>query len=233
VVFAPLAVIGGDIGSGAWPYIAASAVLELAYLVLLSRAYASGELSVVYPVARGSGPVLVLVFGALVLGTTTSGAQVAGVLLVAAGVLALRGFSGHTPARDVLFGLAIGVTIAGYTLVDKEGLDHASTLAYLWAVICAPAVIYAAGLARVRGTAALREQVGARTVVAGVSMIAAYGLVLLALKRAPAASVAAVRETSILIATALAAVVLRERVTPLRALGAVAITGGIVVLALG
>jgi drug/metabolite transporter (DMT)-like permease len=212
---------------------AASAALELAYLILLSRAYASGELSVVYPVARGSGPVWVLVFGAAVLGTATTGAQVAGVLLIAGGVLALRGFSEHTPPRDVLFGLAIGVTIAGYTLVDKEGLDHASALAYLWVVTCAPALVYATGLARVRGAAALREQVGARTVVAGVSMIAAYGLVLLALKRAPAASVAAVRETSILIATALAAVVLRERVTPLRALGAAAITAGIVVLALG
>ncbi len=64
-------------------------------------------------------------------------------------------------------------------------------------------------------------------------MIAAYGLVLLALKRAPAASVAAVRETSILMATAMAALLLRERVTPLRALGAAAITGGIMVLALG
>ena len=233
MVFAPAALIAGDVSSEALPYMAASAALEFAYLFLLSRAYASGELSVVYPTARGSAPVLVLVFGAIVLGTATSAAQVAGVVLIAAGVLALRGFSGHVPARDVLFGLAIGVTIAGYTLVDKDGLKHASALAYLWVVTCAPALVYAAGLARVRGVDALRVQVGARTVVAGVSMIAAYGLVLLALKRAPAASVAAVRETSILMATVLAAVLLHERVTPLRAVGAVAITGGIVVLALG
>ncbi len=121
MVFAPAALIAGDVSSDALPYMAASAALELAYLILLSRAYASGELSVVYPTARGSAPVLVLVFGAIVLGTATSAAQVAGVVLIAAGVLALRGFSGHVPPRDVLFGLAIGVTIASYTLVDKTG----------------------------------------------------------------------------------------------------------------
>lgn len=233
VVFAPFALIAGDVTCAAIPYMAASAALELAYLVLLSRAYARGELSVVYPVARGSGPVLVLVFGAVALGTATSEGQVAGVVLVALGVLALRGFSGRVPPRDVLFGLAIGVTIAGYTLVDKDGLKHPSALAYLWVVTCVPALVYAAVLARTRGTGALTAQLGARTVVAGIGAIAAYGLVLLALKRAPAASVAAVRETSVLVATMLAAVMLRERVTAVRVLGAVVITAGIVVLALG
>ena len=81
------ALLTGGVSSDAVPYIAASAVFELCYFVLLARAYDSGEVSVVYPVARGSAPVVVLVFSAIALKEGVSGGAVAGVLLVAAGVL--------------------------------------------------------------------------------------------------------------------------------------------------
>ena len=77
------AILTGGISSGAVPYIAASAVFELCYFVLLARAYDSGEVSVVYPVARGSAPVVVLVFSTLVLGDELAAAAVLGILAIA------------------------------------------------------------------------------------------------------------------------------------------------------
>src|SRR5207247_4320399 len=81
VLFAPVAALTWDVGAAAWPYIAASAALELAYFILLGRAYHHAELSLVYPIARGSAPVVVLIVSA-VLGTALSSVQVLGVLAV-------------------------------------------------------------------------------------------------------------------------------------------------------
>src|ERR671915_2482429 len=128
-LLAPAAVLAGDVASSAIPFIAASAVLELVYFVLLAHAYRGGELGVVYPVARGSAPVLVLGAAVLGLGKGVSVLAALGVVLVAGGVLTL-GLSSVGPlrrhmrdsegphSRGLVLGLAIGVAIAGYTLVD-------------------------------------------------------------------------------------------------------------------
>src|SRR4051794_37914795 len=85
-LLAPVALITGDVSSAALPFAAASAALHVAYLALLARAYQGGEVSVVYPVSRGSAPVLVLVFGAVFLSEGASTAAVMGVIAVSAGV---------------------------------------------------------------------------------------------------------------------------------------------------
>jgi drug/metabolite transporter (DMT)-like permease len=228
---APVAVLAWDVDAEAWPYIAASSALELTYFALLAAAYRRAELSVVYPVARGLAPVLVLLGAVAVTGSDTSGGQVAGIALVALGVLLVRGPRGGDRA-GVAFGLAIACCIAAYTVVDKHGVEHASPLAYLELITASIGISYAAAIGAVRGPAALRAEVNARAVLAGVASFAAYALVLAALRLAPAASVAAVRETSVLIATALAAVVLHERVTGARLAGAALVVGGIALLAL-
>ncbi len=228
VAYAPLAVATWRVEASAWPYVAASGALELVYFVLLALAYRVGELSVVYPVARGAAPVVVLAAGAIVLGRTVSARQVAGVCLVGAGVLLVRGLRGD--ARGVPYGLAIAATIAAYTLVDKDGVRHADAVAYLELVMLVPTVVTAAKVVRARGAAALRREWGVSTVVAGLASFGAYLLVLLALERASAASVAAVRETSVVIAALLARSVLREPVGRGRIAGAVAVAAGIAVL---
>src|ERR687895_223989 len=135
VLLAPAALLagwfsGGGLSADALPFVAASAVLELAYFVLLARAYRGGELGVVYPVARGSAPVLVLGAAVLGLGKGVSGLAALGVVLVAGGVLLLglgsvgpqlHGMrdTGGPHSRNLVLGLAIGVAIAGYTLVDS------------------------------------------------------------------------------------------------------------------
>jgi drug/metabolite transporter (DMT)-like permease len=230
VVFAPVAVLFWELESGAWPYIAASSLLELLYFALLGAAYRRAELSVVYPLARGVAPVLVLVVGVLALGADTTAVQAAGVCLVGLGVLLVRGLRRPAEWSGVLFGLAIACSIAAYTLVDNEGIRFANAITYLELLLVVPAIGYAAGVAVAKGRAALRAEVSGATIVAGLGIGIAYGLVLAALARAEAAPVAAVRETSIVIATLGAALFLQERVGPARVAGAVLVAVGVALL---
>jgi drug/metabolite transporter (DMT)-like permease len=228
---APVAAVAWHVERAAWPYVGAAIVLELTYFALLAKAYTSRELSVVYPLARGLAPVFVLVGTVAFTAASTSAAQAAGVCVVAAGILLVRGV-GSARAEGVAFGVAIAVCIASYTVVDKHGVAHASPVAYNELVTLPLALGYAGWFAATRGTASMRRELSPRIVVAGVATFAAYALVLYALRIAPAAPVAAVRETSVLIATALAALFLRERVTPLRFAGAGLVVGGIALLTL-
>ena len=149
-----------------------------------------------------------------------------GVCLVVAGVLLVRGL-GRADAAGAAFGAAIACCIAGYTLVDKHGIEHANPITYLELSMIGPTIVYAGVVARFKD---LRAAVSPAPVVAGIATFVAYAFVLAALERASAASVAAVRETSVLVAAALAAVVLKERVTPWRFLGAVTVVAGIALL---
>jgi drug/metabolite transporter (DMT)-like permease len=229
VLFAPLAAWTGDVRWRALPFVGASSTLHLLYFALLAAGYRRFELGVVYPVARGTAPVLVLLAGAALLGTGIDARQAFGVVLVGLGVLLVRGF------RDADFGgmaagLAVAACIAAYTLVDKYGIRHASTPAYLELALIAPALVYSGTVGARRGVGALRAELRLSTVLAGAAIFAAYGLTLAALRLAPAAAVAAVRETSVVIATALAAVVLGESPPRTRLVGAAVVVAGVFVL---
>lgn len=232
----PVAVVTGGVESAALPFAAASAALHVAYLGLLARAYRGGEVSVVYPVSRGSAPVLVLVIGAAALGEGASPTQVAGVLAVSVGVLLVQSRgperSRYAP-RDLLFGLAIGVVIAAYTLVDAEGVDRARAPAYLALLLGPAAVVYAAALWTAGRGPELRAELRPRAVVTGALLVGAYGAVLAALRLAEAAPVAAVRESGVVIAALMAAAFLHEQVGSRRLAGAVLVAGGVAAVALG
>jgi drug/metabolite transporter (DMT)-like permease len=233
LLLAPPALITGGVSSSALPYIAASAVLELCYFVLLARAYDGGEVSVVYPVARGSAPVVVLIFSALALKEGVPAGAVAGIVLVALGILlvGLGVFPGQMarenapPWRDVAFGVAIGAVIAAYTLVDSEGVERADPIAYLALVVAPCALVYPF-------VAKVRPDVGVRSALTAAATFGAYLLVLAALRLAPAAPVSAVRESSVVIAALLSAVVLHEKVDAKRLAGAVAVAAGVAAIAL-
>ena len=229
VAAAPIAIATWDVERAAYAYAAPSAALELTYFVLLAYAYRTAELSVVYPVARGLAPVLVLLAGVILLGEGTSPLEVAGVVLVCVGVLLVRGF-GVPASRGALLGLAIAATIAAYTWLDKRGIEHASALAYQFLILAPGAAVYSAGVARLRGFAALRAALTLRAAVAAAAAFIAYLLILLALRLADAAPVAAVRESGVVIAVALAAIFLGEKVGPARAAGAVVVVSGVVLL---
>jgi drug/metabolite transporter (DMT)-like permease len=134
-------------------------------------------------------------------------------------------------SRDLLFGLAIALTIAAYTLVDAEGVDHAQAPSYLLLLLAPAAIVYAGALAIGGRGAAMRAELRPRTLVAGAFVVGAYGCVLAALRLADAAPVAAVRESSVVIAALLAAAVLHERVDGRRLGGAAAVVAGVAVIA--
>jgi drug/metabolite transporter (DMT)-like permease len=231
LAFAPVVVAVWRVHVAAWPFLLASGLLELAYFLLLAAAYRRVPLSVVYPVARGGAPVLVLVVGVIALGASAGWGRVLGVLLVATGVVLVRGVR-RADANGLAFGLSIAGCIAAYTLVDKHGVGHAGPIPYLELSMLVPAAAFAGGIANVKGTAALRAEIRPAAIVAGLAAFGAYALVLAALQRASAASVAAVRETSVVIAAALAAVFLKERVSPARLAGAALVAGGVALLSL-
>jgi drug/metabolite transporter (DMT)-like permease len=231
ILFAP-ALAFGHIRAAAWPLIVISAALEFGYFALLATAYRRAELSLIFPLARGLAPVLVLFAGLLALHVQASSGELAGVLLVAAGAVAVRGIRVTGGLADAGIAVLIAACIAGYTLVDKRGVSLASPAAYFEAVLALTAVPYLALVARVKGRCALRGELRLRTAVIGIGIVGGYDLVLEGLRLAAAAPVAAVRESSVVIGTALAAIVLHERVSPARWLGACLLTAGVAVLAL-
>ena len=223
-LLAPFAVVFWRVDAAAVPYIVASAALETAYFVLLTAGYARGELTAVYPLVRGSAPVLVLLVSVVFLGASLSALAAIGVVAVGVGVTAIRGMRREASASGVGLALLCGATVAGYTLIDKEGLKHAGPIPYLALVLVVPALAaLMAGRRLPRGPG----------LAAGAGMVGAYALALAALRLAPAAPVAAIRETSVLIAVLAAALIGREPVGRLRLAAAAVVTAGAAAIALG
>jgi drug/metabolite transporter (DMT)-like permease len=229
--FAPVAAVDWNVERAALPWIALSAAIELVYFWLLVTAYSHSDVSLVYPVARGLAPVLVLVVSILV-GKSVGIWQGVGVALVGTGVILVRGRDEHADRRGLLLAFAIAGAIAGYTLVDKEGIAHASAIAYLELVLVPVAIVCVAFEVANGRREVLQANLGRTTVGGALASFGAYALVLAALDRAPAAAVAAVRESGVLVAVALGAFMLHERVGPARAAGAVLVVAGVALVAL-
>jgi drug/metabolite transporter (DMT)-like permease len=212
-----------------------SVLLHVGYELLLLRSYRVGDLSQVYPLARGTAPLLVAAFAGLVLGERLGPWQLAGLAGVCAGLLLLLGAGAGRPGRGPAVGpaLATGVLIAAYTVADGVGVRRAGTdlgyVAWLFLLHGLPIPVVALA-ARGRGLAGgLRGQLGPG-VAAGVLAVAAYGLVLWAQRRGALAVVAALRETSVLVAALIGSLVFGERFGRRRVLAAAVLAAGIVVL---
>jgi len=238
---------------------ALSALLELAYLVLLSAAYNRGELSVVYPIARGSAPLLSVGIGLGVIGERLTAGQMAGVALLLLGILAVT--LPQTSGRATVPALLTGVAIAGYSAVDRIGVRLSTPWLYGWLLIVLLAIgVVIWGWATSRRTGPLErppaQQGGAsgagsarpdasrgdvppqpvrwsQAAVIGIFMWGGYLLVLAALSIAPLSVVAPVRETAIVAVAVWGIWKLRERRgAVLKLLGAGATLVGVALLAL-
>jgi drug/metabolite transporter (DMT)-like permease len=214
-----------------------SGCLHSAYFTTLQRGYAEGDLSVVYPLARGTGPALSVLAAVVILGERPGQLALVGAAIVVAAVISLA-FSGHArPSRaTIVFALLTGTTIAAYTLWDAHAVEDLAqpTIAYYWGSEVTRALILA--------VPALRDREGLRTALAhdrrailavGALSPLAYILVLVALTMAPVSVVAPGREASIVIVSLLGTRVLGEGETSKRAVAAVAILVGIACLAAG
>lgn len=233
IVALPLAIARWHVEAEAWPLIALSSALEVVYFALLVAAYDRAELSLVYPIARGSAPVIVLVMSVVLIGAPTTAAQVIGVALVGVGVIVVRGLRGGAHWPHVALALAVGFAIASYVVVDKEGVRYADPITYGMLILGIPGIVAVAYVASRGGVSRLRRAFNRESALGGVFSMAAYALVLIALTTAPAASVSAVRESSVVIAAVLGAVVLKERSGPERVIGSIVVVLGVALVVLG
>ena len=239
----PVLVAVGLPRAESWPFIALSSVLHVGYFYALAGAYGHGELGLTYPIMRGLAPLLVALGSFAVVGELPSVATWLGVVGIALGVamvgLAHPGQALHH-RKALSFALANAVIIACYTLVDALGVRAAQdALRYVLVLIVFDGLLYPALVWWRRSATDSRAVVAyarRRWPVATLGALASavsYGIALWAMTRAPVASVAALRETSVLFAALLGTWLLRERFGWQRAVGTVVIVAGVVALRLG
>jgi len=208
--------------SGSWPCLIASVLIHVGYFVLLVFAYRGGELSLVYPIMRGSAPALTTLAAAVLLSEWPSWGGWAGVLLVSGGVLLLAADSPRSKdfrLAPVVFALLNAGVIVGYTLVDGVGARlSGNAFSYTgWMLMLAGGLFWflSIGFGRGRMTHHILRQ-WKKGITGGVCTLASYSLALWAMTHAPIAPVAALRETSIIFSALLAVFFLKERISPLR-----------------
>ncbi|MBI5258968.1 MAG: EamA family transporter [Burkholderiales bacterium] len=242
----PLLLLVGPPPLPALPYILASMCIHVGYYCSLAGAYRHGELGLTYPIMRGTAPLLVALGSGLVLGESPQPLAWAGIAGIGLGV-AMVGLSRPGAAlhhrKALAYALANALIIAIYTFVDGQGVrltvaaGH-SAAAYVLALFVLnglpyPALVWlqrdAAGRRAILAYARRRWPLAA---VGGLAAVSAYGIALWAMTQAPVASVAALRETSVLFAAVLGTVLLKERFGLQRALGACVIVAGVVALRL-
>jgi drug/metabolite transporter (DMT)-like permease len=226
-----------ELPARAWMLVLLSGVFETAYLITLTAAYEVGDLSLVYPIARGIAPLVVTPFAVLVLGEHVSPSGLIGIALVVLGIFSahqgfLRSAAGAGARQAVGLAVLTGVMIAGYSLVNKAGVQTVPVVLYAFLVLFVDLCLLAVVL-RLRG-GFVWPRPGAprwRALAIGVLMLGAYLGILTALSLAPVSYVVAGREVSIVVTALAGALVLRERHSPRRIAGAVVIFAGLVVLA--
>ncbi len=217
----------------AWPYVVLSACLQVAYSVLLVAAYRHGELGQVYPIIRGSVPLLVTLGGALIAHQYPTISQAIGVTLVALGIMSLSLGKGRAATPSILFELAPGVIIASYATVDAIGVRQAgSSGSYTaWVLVIYGAMLPATFVAfRGKLTVDFRATETLKALGGGLFSLISYGVIVAAFALGPAGPITAIRETSVVFAALIGWLFLRETLTPRRiaacvvvALGAISI----------
>jgi len=216
-----------------WPWLAGSAAVHILYFAFLAGAYRHGELSFAYPVMRGGGPMVVAFVGVFVFREVPLPLQAAGILAICAGIFAFA--AGAHDRRATAYAVANAGVIGAYTLIDAEGARASGApVSYtLWFFVANGLVIGGWGFAR-RGAAVARFLRAAwlRTAAGGACAVAAYGIALWAMTRAPVALVAVLRETSVVFAAVAGAVLLGEKMTRRRLAATGAVLAGLILLKL-
>lgn len=237
VVALPLLIFVPPPAPASWPYIGASALTHIAYYLLMVNAYRTGDLSLVYPLMRGTAPMITAVLGIVLLHEWPGPFSWLGIALISLGVfaLALRTVD-HVPSRAAIgFALANAAVIAGYTIIDGRGArvaqDAWSYICWLFVVDALPFTLIVAYQRRGTFVRAMLDRRW-RGLIGGGLSAAAYAISVWAMTLAPVALVASLRETSVLFAALIGARVLRERLSPRRWAGACAIVLGALALKL-
>jgi len=231
----------------AWPFIAASLLIHIGYYIALVGAYQHGELGLTYPIMRGFAPMLVALASGFFLGEAPSAVAWLGISGITLGV-ALVGLAHPGDAlhhrKALMFAFANAAIIALYTVVDGRGVrasvvDDHGALRYVMTLFVLDGIAYPSLVWLRRSAEGRREIVRyARqrwpvAALGGSASIGSYAIALWAMTRAPVASVAALRETSVLFAALLGTMLLKERFGLQRAIGTGVIVGGVMALRFG
>ena len=226
--------------SASWPYMFTSTVFQIIYMFLVAAAYSNGDMSLAYPLMRGTPPLLIALISGPLIGEVLGSMQWLSVGLISGGVLVMalgrsQALAAGRNSRTVIIALINALFIAGYTLVDAVGVRlSGNAVSYvLWAFLFNAIPVVSWGIWHYRGHLLTHiKKRGHLTIIGGVGTLGSYGLALWAMTMAPVAMVAALRETSILFGVILSLVLLREKVSIQRLLGAVLIVGGTMMMRL-
>ncbi len=243
VVALPLLLWVGLPIAAAWPYIAASLVIHVGYYFALAGAYQHGELGLTYPIMRGFAPLLVALGSSTFIGEAPSALAWLGIVAITTGV-ALVGLAHPGQAlhhgKALVYAFANAAIIAVYTVVDGIGVRLAGgAVKYVMLLFVLDGVAYPLmqwckrDAAAKQAALAYAKKRWPLAMLGGTASIGSYAIALWAMTQAPVASVAALRETSVLFAVALGTFLLKEKFGAQRALGTAIIVAGVMALRLG
>ena len=219
-----------------YAYMLATGLLHIAYFLLLSKAYQRGEISVVYPVARGSGIGLTALLAWLFLHEEISTVGALGIGLVFAGIVLMGSpaFRDRSAVRGLGSALWVGASIVAYSLVDKLGVGQVHPVLYIWAM--ALIIVLALG-PRFLGQPQLIRQTWRqnRPYIAfmAVGILGTYLMILFAFTRGPVSYIVAAREFSVVVGSLLGFLLLKERLFPAKIAAILAITAGLILIRMG
>ncbi len=229
--------IAGMPAGAAWPWLIASTIIHLFYFAALIESYRTGDLGHVYPIARGSAPLMTAGASLLVVGEQLSPAAWAGIAALAAGVLLLSARGGrefaHVDRRAVGFALLTALTICAYSVVDGIGARASQNpQGYVLSLLigCALALVPYALWRDGRDVVPAMRRFWLRGLAGGALQTLSYGIALWAMTLAPIAIVASLRETSVLFGAVIAVVVLKEPLRAVRIGAALLILAGLVLI---
>jgi len=248
VLLAPLGVTllwFSPISQPGWWLVLATIILHVFYFVLLGRGYSNADLSLVYPIARGMGPMLVPILAVFILGESIAPLAIAGIFAIVVGIYVISWW-GHwaetlrEPLRiiknpGIRYALLTGLTIAAYALVDKRGVAHVQPFLYMYLMILGSAVGIAPYILRRHGVTVVYRELRSNTapiVIAGLLTFLAYGLVLTAFSLSRVSYVAPAREVGIVIGVLMGVFILKEPFGKGRLLGSSFIVGGLIMIAI-
>jgi drug/metabolite transporter (DMT)-like permease len=238
VALALMPFVGAPAGA-AWPWLIASVAIHLVYFASLIESYRTGDLGQVYPIARGSAPLMTAAATTIFVGETLSPVGWIGILSLVAGVLLLSARGGRELAqidrRAVGFAVFTALTICAYSVVDGIGARlSANPNAYsVWlfvgiALVMVPYALYRDG----RDVVPAMRRYWRRGFAGGALQVLSYGIAIWAMTAAPIAIVATLRETSVLFGAAIAVVVLKEPLRAARIVAACLIVCGLILIRL-
>jgi len=221
----------------ALPYGAVSVVIHIFYVLFLARSYKFGDLSMVYPIIRGLPPMLVAITGYLFIAEPLSLYGWLGIIIISTGILTL-GTQNLTKAsrKTLLFSLITACTIAAYTVIDGIGARiNGHSTSYLFWFSCVQSIAFLCIVAHIKGHKALITHLKTnwkQGTIGGILSILAYGIILWATTKAPIAYVSALRETSVLFASFIGIVLLKEQLTKHKIVAALLICSGVAIMQL-